>query len=64
MPSPPFIRHDNDIAPPEGQLLIVDDEEGSRDSLRVIFWRRAFILLVADGATAIKLAQNWWTPRC
>jgi signal transduction histidine kinase len=39
-------------------LLIVDDEEGARQSLRVIFKDDYNILLAADGATAVDLAQK------
>ena len=43
---------------PQGTLLIVDDEEGPRQSLRSIFKDEYNILLAGDGATAIELAQN------
>jgi two-component system, sensor histidine kinase and response regulator len=39
-------------------LLIVDDEDGPRQSLRVIFKDDYDLLLASDGATAIELAQN------
>ena len=42
----------------KGTLLIVDDEDGARQSLRVIFKDDYDILMAADGATAIKLAQK------
>jgi two-component system sensor histidine kinase/response regulator len=42
----------------KGTLMIVDDEEGPRDSLRVIFKDDYHLLLAADGATAIKLAKE------
>ena len=41
-----------------GTLLIVDDEDGPRQSLRVIFKDEYDILMAADGATAIELAQK------
>ena len=43
---------------PQGTLLIVDDEEGPRQSLRSIFKDEYNILLAGDGAMAIELAQN------
>src|SRR5215470_16745365 len=41
-----------------GKLLIVDDEDGPRQSLRVIFKDDYDLLMAADGATAIELAQQ------
>ena len=41
-----------------GTLLIVDDEDGPRQSLRVIFKDDYNLLMAEDGATAIELAQN------
>src|SRR6516164_662083 len=47
-------------APPrrKGTLLIVDDEDGPRQSLRVIFKDEYEILLANDGPSAIALAQE------
>ena len=45
-------------ARPRGTLLIVDDEESPRQSLRAIFKDEYNILLAGDGPTAIALAQN------
>jgi two-component system, sensor histidine kinase and response regulator len=39
-------------------LLVVDDEDGARQSLRVIFKDDYEVLLAGDGPTAIQLAQN------
>jgi signal transduction histidine kinase len=42
----------------KGTLLIVDDEDGARQSLRVIFKDDYDILMAGDGATAVELVQN------
>src|SRR5678816_36062 len=42
----------------KGTLLIVDDEDGPRQSLRVIFKDDYEILLAADGPAAVDLAQK------
>ena len=41
-----------------GTLLVVDDEDGPRQSLRVIFKDEYDILMAEDGPTAIELAQK------
>jgi signal transduction histidine kinase len=41
-----------------GTLLIVDDEDGPRQSLRVIFKDEYDLLMAEDGPTAINLAQK------
>jgi signal transduction histidine kinase len=41
-----------------GTLLVVDDEDGPRQSLRVIFKDEFNLLMAEDGPTAIKLAQE------
>lgn len=48
------------LAPPrrKGTLLVVDDEEGPRQSLRVIFKDDYEVLLANDGPAAIALAQR------
>jgi signal transduction histidine kinase len=48
-------------APKEGRrrtLLVVDDEEGPRQSLRVVFKNEYELLLAADGATALDMARK------
>ncbi len=42
-----------------GVLLIVDDEDGPRQSLRVIFKDEYDLLMAEDGPTAIELAQKY-----
>src|SRR5687768_13474602 len=39
-------------------LLVVDDEEGPRQSLRVVFKDKYNVLLASDGRAAIELARN------
>src|SRR5579863_1470614 len=47
------------IAPPEKRtLLIVDDEEGPRQSLRVVFKEDYNLLIANDGLRAIELAKQ------
>ncbi len=41
-----------------GTLLIVDDEDGPRQSLRVIFKDDYHLLMAGDGAAAIEIAQK------
>src|SRR6516225_8502130 len=41
-----------------GRLLVVDDEDGPRQSMRVIFKDEYDLLMAEDGPTAIKLAQE------
>ena len=41
-----------------GTLLVVDDEEGPRQSLRVIFKDEYNLLMAEDGPTAIELAKQ------
>ncbi|MGD1087139.1 MAG: response regulator [Verrucomicrobiota bacterium] len=41
-----------------GTLLVVDDEEGVRESMRVIFEDEYDLFMAEDGVTAIKLAQE------
>ncbi len=43
---------------PKPTLLVVDDEEGPRQSLRVIFKDDFNLLMAPDGPTAIELAQQ------
>jgi signal transduction histidine kinase len=42
----------------KGTLLIVDDEDGARQAVRVIFKEDYEILMAADGASAVELAQK------
>src|SRR5579859_5157242 len=42
----------------KGTLLVVDDEDGPRQSLRVIFKDDYDVLMASDGPSAISLAQN------
>src|ERR1035437_8578569 len=42
----------------KGALLIVDDEDGARQAVRVIFKEDYEILMAADGASAVELAQK------
>src|SRR6266566_3529552 len=44
--------------PRKPTLLIVDDEEGPRQSLQVVFKDDYQLLLAGDGPTAIQLAQQ------
>lgn len=44
--------------PRKGTLLVVDDEDGPRQSLRVIFKDDYEVLMAADGPSAIALAQQ------
>jgi len=42
----------------KGVLLVVDDEEGPRQSLNLIFKDDYEVVLASDGATAIEMAQK------
>ena len=47
------------VPPPRrGTLLICDDEDGPRESLRVIFKGEYDVLAASNGAEAVELAQN------
>jgi len=43
---------------PRRTLLVVDDEEGPRQSLRVVFKNEYDLILAADGATALDMARK------
>jgi signal transduction histidine kinase len=43
---------------PRRTLLVVDDEEGPRQSLRVVFKNEYDLLLAGDGATALDMARK------
>ncbi len=53
-------RQDPPAAAPvhKGTLLVVDDEEGPRQSLHVIFKDEYQVWMAPDGATAVELAQR------
>lgn len=54
-PPPPSVVP---LLPRRGTLLVVDDEEGPRQSLRVVFKDEYNLLLAADGRSAIEFAQQ------
>src|SRR6266567_3412873 len=60
LPMEPALPPAEPVALPRhrGKLLVVDDEDGPRQSLRVIFKDDYEILMAADGPAAIELAQN------
>jgi two-component system, sensor histidine kinase and response regulator len=51
------LRETSRDAPRKGTLLIVDDEEGPRQSLQIVFKNDYKILTASDGPTAVALAQ-------
>src|ERR1044071_653970 len=57
-PSPSDTTFKSSHMPTKRTLLIVDDEEGPRQSLRVVFKDDYHLLLAGDGPTAIQLAQE------
>jgi len=48
----------SDVAQKRGTLLIADDEDGPRESLRMVFKSEYELLLANDGASAIELAKE------
>jgi two-component system, sensor histidine kinase and response regulator len=54
----PLVRTPVVPAPRRGTLLIVDDEDGPRQSLRFIFKDDYEVLMAGDGRSAIELAQS------
>ena len=46
------------LYPERPTLLIVDDEEGPRQSLRVVFKDHYNLLLASDGPAALELART------
>src|SRR6266700_42574 len=60
LPMEPALPPAEPVALPRhrGKLLVVDDEDGPRQSLRVIFKDDYEILMADNGAVAIELAQN------
>ncbi|MDD5138840.1 MAG: response regulator [Verrucomicrobiales bacterium] len=55
-----FLGKDVEYAPLKrrGKLLVVDDEDGPRQSMRVIFKDEYDLLMAEDGPTAIELAKQ------
>src|SRR6185369_166121 len=47
-----------DSLPPRRTLLIVDDEEGPRQSLRVVFKKQYDLLLARNGEEAVAVARE------
>jgi len=54
----PTIEPLNPVPKRRGTLLIVDDEDGPRESLRVIFKDEYDLFIAEDGPTAIELAKQ------
>ncbi|HXS69844.1 MAG TPA: response regulator [Candidatus Polarisedimenticolia bacterium] len=54
------VEAEQNPAPPrrKGTMLVVDDEEGPRQSLRVIFKDEYDLFMASDGASAIEMAQK------
>ena len=53
---PPFPASEKDVA--RKILLVVDDEEGPRQSLRIVFKDEFRVLLAESGARAVELAKQ------